>query len=142
MPPAIAEIIKNNGNRGVYHKGCNRWGETRNSDPRDEWCNDDNDIPIMTTTKAILWNSLANFLELIPSKIVGANSIVVTVKYNKTHQNTSNRNELKFHINNGCQNLYGNPISKRRAVHEQPYPKKAIKMAGLRNDLNCLKRRT
>jgi len=136
IPPAIAEIIKNRGNRGVYHKACRRWGETRKSDPSDEWCNDDNEIPIITATKAILWNSFAAFLAFIPFKMIGANSIEVIVKYNKTHAKTSNRNESMFHIRIGCQNLKGNPISKSSAKQEHPYPKNAINIAGFINDLN------
>jgi hypothetical protein len=120
MPPPIAERMKNTGNMEEYQSGCNRVGVTRKSEPSEEWCRLDSEMPVTTTPNAIRWSQRMIFSVRKRSMMVGANSMAVTVKYRRTHQNTSNKKECSFHIKIGCQNRCGRPMSNSNAVTEHP----------------------
>jgi len=93
IPQPIADRMKKSGSREEYHNPCSRSGVTRNSEPSDEWCRLDSEIPTTTTPKPIRCRILTARSARNFSRNVGSISMAVTVKYSMTHQNTSNKNE-------------------------------------------------
>ena len=79
MPTPMAEIQKNTGSHGVYHRSFSLPGVISQSEPRDDWCMVESRMPTITSGRVSLWAICQARFQRSRSKSAGLNSNASTV---------------------------------------------------------------